>query len=334
MFIGIDLHKKYSYVTSMDEKGVVIAQKRIEHSPESLDTFVQSLNEGDSIAVEATCNWYYIYELLENKVSDISLAHPLKTRIIAEARIKTDKIDSEKLAHLLRADLLPKAYIPDMQTLDLREILRYRASLVKSRTQLKNRIQSILSKNGVSSPFSDLFGKGGIQFLNNIRLRPCFRQPIDGYLIIIEQLDALIEQITNEIDAKAKLNKQAKLLMTIPGIGPYSAMLILSEIGDIERFPDAKNLVSYAGLAPSVHSSGGKTRYGHITKQGSRWLRWILIEASENARRTRRFGHLYNRVVKKHSKKTAKVAVARQMLCVIYQILTKGEPFKDKETNM
>ena len=134
-------------------------------------------------------------------------------------------------------------------------------------------------------------------------------------------------------DTKAKVNEQAKLLMSIPGIGTYSAMLILSEIGDIKRFPDAKNLVSYAGLAPSVHSSGGKTRYGHITKQGSRWLRWILIEASENARRTRRFGQLYNRVIKKHSKKTAKVAVARQMLCVIYQILTNSESFKDKETN-
>jgi len=216
-----------------------------------------------------------------------------------------------------------------MQTRDLREILRYRASLVRNRTQLKNKIQSILSKNGVSSPFSDLFGKGGIQFLKSVQLRPCFRQPIDGYLSSIEQLNVLIEQITNEIDAKAKLSEQAKLLMTIPGIGPYSAMLIFIEIGDIKRFPDAKNLVSYAGLAPGVHSSGGKTRYGHITKQGSRWLRWILIEASENARHTRRFGQLYNRVIKKHSKKTAKVAVARQILCVIYQILTKGESFKD-----
>src|SRR5512136_642134 len=111
MFIGIDLHKQYSYVTSMNENGTILSQKRIEHDPESLDAFIQYLSENDSIAVEATCNWYYIYELLEKellekellekRVSDISLAHPLKTRIIAEARIKTDKIDSEKLAHLL-----------------------------------------------------------------------------------------------------------------------------------------------------------------------------------------------------------------------------------------
>jgi len=150
------------------------------------------------------------------------------------------------------------AKIPNRETRNLRETLRYRASLVKSRTQLKNKIHSILSKSGVSSPFSDLFGKRGIQFIKNIQLRPCYRQAIDGYLVIIEQLDILIGQITTEIDAKVKVNEQAKLLMSIPGIGPYSAMLILSEIGDIKRFPDAKNLVSYAGLAPSVHSSGGR----------------------------------------------------------------------------
>ena len=326
-YIGVDLHKKYSYVTRMTQEGEILDHGRVEHNPESLSTFVQSINRDDSIAVEATCNWYYFYELVENQTPNISLAHPLKTRIIAEARVKTDKIDSKTLAHLLRADLLPESYIPTRETRDLREKLRYRASLVKIRTQLKNKIHAILSKNGILSPFSDLFGKGGLQFLNSIKLRPSYRQALDGYLEVIEQLNTLIQHVSAEIDQVAELDEQAMLLMSIPGIGPYSAMLILAEIGDIHRFPDAKRLVSYAGLAPGVHSSGGKTRHGRITKQGSRWLRWILTEASHHVSKTKRLAPLYNRVRKKHGKNAAKIAVARKLLCIIYHLLTEGEKF-------
>jgi len=331
-YLGIDLHKKYSYVTRMTHEGEILAQERIEHNPEELGAFVQSLNKDDKIAVEATCNWYYLYELLEEKAPDISLAHPLKTRAIAEARIKTDKIDSKILAHLLRADLLPESYIPSREIRDLREFLRYRASLVRFRTQLKNKIHAILSKNGTSSPFSDLFGKSGLQFLRETELRPCYRNAINGYLIIMEQLNHLLQEISDEIDQIAKYDNQAQILMSMPGIGCYSALLILSEIGDITRFPDAKHLVSYAGLAPSVRSSGGKTHYGHITKQGSRWLRWILVESSHHAvRGSLRFRQLYQRLSRKHGGNTARVAVAREMLCVIYHMLTKGEKFRDKK---
>ena len=332
MYIGVDLHKKYSYVTRMTHEGEILAQERIEHNSEALGAFVQSLDKDDKIAVEATGNWYYLYELLEDRVPDISLSHPLKTRAIAEARVKTDKIDSKTLAHLLRADLLPRSYIPTREIRDLRELLRYRFSLVKIRTQLKNKIHAILSKNGISSPFSDPFGKGGLGFLREIELRSYYRKAINGYLDTMEQLNHLLQEISDEINQIARYDSQAQILMSMPGIGCYSALLILSEIGDITRFPNAKHLVSYAGLAPSVRSSGGKTHYGHITKQGSRWLRWILIEATHNAiRGSLRFRLLYQRVSKKHGKSTARVAVAREMLSVIYHMLTKGEEFRDKE---
>jgi transposase len=153
MYIGIDLHKKYSVVTTMDINGNIMNQKRVEHDSKALDEFMSSLDENDNIAMEATTkeattNWYYFYELLESKTQNISLAHPAKTRIIAEAKVKNDKVDSKMLAHLLRTDLLPKAYIPTRETRDLRELLRYRASLVRFRTQIKNKIHAILSKNG------------------------------------------------------------------------------------------------------------------------------------------------------------------------------------------
>jgi transposase len=331
-YIGVDLHKKYSYVTRMTHEGEILAQERIEHEPKTLDAFVRSLDKDDRIAVEATGNWYYFYELLEDKAPNVSLAHPLKTRAIAEAKIKTDKIDSKTLAHLLRADLLPESYIPTREVRDLREFLRYRASLVKIKTQLKNKVHAILSKNGISLPYSDAFGKKSLQFLREVQLRPCYRQAVDGYLQMAEQLMAMLQEISHEIDQRAELDNQAQILMSMPGIGCYSALLILSEIGDVKRFPSEKHLVSYAGLAPSVRSSGGRTHYGHITKQGSRWLRWILIESSHHAiRGSLRFRQLYQRVSKKHGKNTGRVAVAREMLCVIYHLLMKGEKFRDKE---
>jgi len=328
MYIGIDLHKKYSVVTTMDIKGNIMNQKRVQHDSNDLDEFISSLDEDDNIAMEATTNWYYFYELLESKTQNISLAHPAKTRVIAEAKLKNDKVDSKMLAHLLRTDLLPKAYIPSRETRDLRELLRYRASLVRFRTQIKNKIHAILSKNGVIFSHSDLFGKAGMTLLKQIELRESYRQSIDGYLTIIQQINIQINNVSKEIDQIAKLDDQAQLLMSISGIGEYSALLILSEIGDVLRFPSENNIVSYAGLAPSVRSSGGKTYHGHITKQGSRWLRWILIQAVPHVvASSPDYKRLYNKLVAKKGKGTAKVAIARKLLIAIYYMLQRRERF-------
>lgn len=329
MYIGIDLHKKYSFITTMDQKGNIVNQKRVEHDSKDLDKFVSSLDKEDNIVMESTINWYYFYELFESKTQNISLAHPAKTKVIAEAKLKNDKVDSEMLAHLLRTDLLPEAYIPSKETRDLRELLRYRASLVRFRTQIKNKIHAILSKNGICSPYSDLFGKAGMVFLKKLELREAYRQPLDGYLNIIQQINIQIDHVSKDIDQIAELDEKAQILMSISGIGAYSALLILSEIGDVSRFPQENKLVSYAGLAPSVRSSGGKTYHGHITKQGSRWLRWILIQAVPHVvASSPDYKRLYDKLVAKKGKGTAKVAIARKLLIAIYYMLQRGERFK------
>ncbi len=175
---GVDLHKRYSYVARTSDEGEILAQERAEHNPKELEAFVGSLDRDDRIAVEATGNWYYFYELLEEKAPNISLAHPLKTRVIAEARVKTDKIDSTILAHLLRADLLPETHI------------------------------------------------GGLRFLQDIELRSCYRQAVDGYLRIIERLSVSLQEISHEIDQIAEINEQAQLLMSMPGIGCSTNILL------------------------------------------------------------------------------------------------------------
>ncbi len=331
MYVGVDYHKKYSIATKMDERGRILEQVKMSNDPQTLSRFAEGLPSGSKIAIEATGNWYYFYELLEDKCPEIYLAHPLKTRAIAEARIKTDKIDSTILAHLLRADLLPTSYIPTREIRDIRETLRYRASLISLRTSIKNKVHAILSKNGINIWYSDIFGKKSIKYLKSLELRACYKQAVDGYLRLVETLNTLIDEVTKTIEGIANDNLQARLIDTIPGIGYYSALLIVSEIGDISRFPSARRLCSYAGLVPSVHSTGGKTRYGSITKQGSRWLRWILVELSQHfINSSERMKKIYLSVSKTHGKNTARVAVAREMLKVIYYMLRDNRPFVKK----
>jgi len=328
MYIGVDYHKHYSVTTMMDEAGRIVGRQKIRNDPDSLLAFADSLPEDSKIALEATNGWYYFYELLEARCP-IVLAHPLRTRAIAEARIKTDKIDSTILAHLLRTDLLPTSYIAAKEIRDTREILRYRASLISLRTSLKNKVHAILDKNGIRISVSNIFGKKAVQRLRELSLRDCYREEIDGYLRLMETLKTLTGETDRTIEKLVGMSPEASLLLSIPGIGHYSALLITSEIGDVTRFPSAKKLCSYAGLVPSVHSSGGKTRYGSITKQGSKWLRWILIELSHHfINSSPRMKGLYGRVAYKHGKNTARVAVAREMLKIIYAMLMQKRPYR------
>ena len=328
-YYGIDIHKKYSVYTAMDKDGIVLSRGEVPNEPKALAQIINRDGEGSKAVIEATCNWYYIYDLLEGIADEVCVAHPLHTKAIASARVKTDKVDSTTLAHLLRADLIPKSYIPPQEVRELRQLLRYRASLVRISTQVKNKIHAILIKNGLDYHFSDLFGRAGRGWLSQLRLCPVYQDAIQGYLRILDILQEEIKRANKEVDSQAKADPKVRLLVSIPGIGPYSALTILSEIGDVHRFPNSTNLVSYAGLATCVHSSGGITRYGSITKEGSPWLRWILTQAAHVA--VRRPGYLqeyYRRIAFKKGKNTAIIAVARKILVISYYLLKRGEFYR------
>jgi transposase len=332
-YIGIDLHKAKSFVTRLDGRGRVLEQVELSHANGALQQYLTRVPVDTRIAVEATGNWMWLYELLEDRHPDLVLAHPLKTKAIASARIKTDKIDAPTLAQLLRADLVRAAYIPPRKIRDTRETLRYRASLVRLRTQLKNTIAAIVSTTGVPPPTKTTCGVKSRRFLATVPVRPCYRLGLDGYLRLVEALTAEIRDVTQTIETHVQTEPPAQLLCTLPGIGAYSALLILSEIGDGHRFPDSRHLCSYAGLVPSVHASGGTTRLGRLTKQGSSWLRWILVELSLHAiNGAPQFRQRYYRVAKKHGGKTGRVAVARAMLQTLYAMLTKQDAFRAMTT--
>jgi transposase len=328
-YIGVDLGKRKAVVVKKDRQGKITSKVTVPVTQAALESYFSKQDRRSQVVVEATGNWMYLYETIERYTPDVVLAHPLKTRAIAEARIKTDTIDATTLAELLRLEGIPKAYIPPRGIRDIRELLRYRASLVSIRVGIKNKIHAVLTKNGIDCTFSDVLGRSSQLWLKNLNLRACYRQEIDGYLRIADALKVSIDEITKTIKDEVAENPQAQLLMGIPGISYYSALLILSEIGEVSRFPDAKRLCSYAGLVPSIYSSGSKTYNGRITKQGSRWLRWICVEISIHAASgDANFQKVYRRVMRRRGGSTAKVAVARKILTIIYTMLKKNEPFR------
>jgi transposase len=279
--------------------------------------------------MEAGGNWYHVYDLVEPQVAQLLLAHPLRVRAIAAARVKTDAIDARTLAHLLRSDLIPPSYVPPPAVRKLRELLRYRLDLVKQRTALKNRVHALLAKEGLTSPFTDLFGRRGRQWLSTVALSRQQRYQLEGYLRVLDCLTQQIHDAELLVRRQAATDPHARLLMTIPGIAALSALTILAEIGDVHRFPDAQHLVSYAGLAPRVRSSGGKTRMGYITKQGPSALRWALIEATHIAvRKPGRLQNMHRHLRRGKNAAVAITACARQLLIAIYYMLQRGDAFR------
>ena len=225
--------------------------------------------------MESTGNlWVNLYEALEERGVSVVLANPLKMKAIASAKIKNDKVDARVLAYLLRGGLVAECYVPPKELRDLRALVRHRARLVRTRTAIKNRVHALLDRYGFKHGFSDLFGRSGLEWLRGLDLNPLDRLILDNQIEFVDCLNRLIGKVEKEILRRASLDEDVRLLLSLTGVGVYSALLIKSEIGDVRRFPNYKKLIAWAGLAPSLYQSGSIERHGRITKQGSRMLRW------------------------------------------------------------
>jgi transposase len=229
-YVGLDVHKKFTYACVVDEEGNIVIKDKFQSTIEGLEKFLDKVEKDTKFVMEACSVWQHLYDHLEYRGFAVKLAHPLKTRAIAEARIKTDSIDAETLAHLLRANLISESYVPIMDVRIERAITRHRASLLRMRTQIKNKIHAILRRHGIQYEFSDLFGKSGMDFLKTVDIPAYSRYELDQYLVLLKVLDYKIEESSKQIELMKKENPQAQLLTTIPGISDYSAMLIMAEI--------------------------------------------------------------------------------------------------------
>jgi transposase len=231
---------------------------------------------------------------------------------------------------LLRCDLLPESWKADRETQARRQQVRLRATLVRQRTRLKNQVHAVLHQQGLRSPVTDLFGKRGRWWLAGVKLPAQARESVEVCLRLLDGYTEEIQKQNLQLSEKAKADKRVQWLLTIPGIGECSAMMVLAEIGDLGRFHDADALCSYAGLVPRVRESAGKAARGGITRQGSPWLRWMMVEAAQVATRNspaaRRY---YERLLRKKHKHVARVALARKLLIAVYVLLRDGEIFDE-----
>ncbi len=249
---------------------------------------------------------------------ELHLVHPKKTRAIASARIKHDKLDSRILAELLRTGFLAEAWIAPRPVRELRQLLRFRTRTVQCATRAKNGVHGVLGRQGLDSPESPLFGPKGRAFLKELKLRELDRWEVDDQMARLDLLVVQIKELDQEIRERVKASTAAQALEQIPGIGPFIALLLVAEIGDVKRFPTAKHVASYTGLAPSLYASGERRWTGEITKQGSGLLRWALVQAAHTAARSPRFAEFYLRQRERHGVRKAIVALARKLATITY----------------
>lgn len=331
LFIGMDLHKNTSSFCVKNYSGKTLEQTKVLTDRNQISAFIKSLPAPVSVVLEPVSQWYTFADLLENLGAEVHLAHPMRVKAIASARIKTDKIDAAVLADLLRADLLPEAYLAPQEVRSWKELVRFRASLLNLRTQVKNKIHAILHKHALKHNFSNLFGVAGARWLNSLKLKEPFSAALTEYLDLMGHLSDQIKRAEQQVEQLVKDHPQAQLLTSIPGLSYVSALTIIGEIGDIKRFPSSKKLMGYAGLVPSTYASGDTTRHGRITKTGSKWLRYIMIEAAQHQQLCKKnpgFGSYYLALKKRKGTGTAAVATARKLLAVIWRLLTDNREFE------
>ena len=228
------------------------------------------------------------------------------------------------MAQLLRADLLPEAWIAPPPVRQLRALLRHRAQLVRLRTLLRNRIHAVLADHGHGRPAGCWSGPGRA-WLASLELPAVSREVIDDDLALIDALQQPIDRLDWEVHQRAKAEPAVKVLTRLPGVGPFTALVILAETGDVSRFGSARKLAAWAGLTPTVRGSDRTVRHGHISKQGSAWLRWILCEAAQTAKRHPDFAGSYQAIARRRGKKIATTAIARKLLTRAYHLLTDAQ---------
>lgn len=331
-YVGVDNHKKFSYLSVMDQKGIVVKEGKVVNTREAINRFLgKAYTRNTSAVLEAGRNWTVMYDWLEEELDEVTLAHPRKVKAIAEAKIKTDKIDAKTLAHLLRCDLIPEAYVCDKETRIAKNILRQRMFLVKLSTMVKNRIHLIIDRHPEIKRQidpSDLFGKQGLEWLKLVMLPKEDRRILDGEIELLEYLRQRIDASDHWVTQLGKDNAATQLLMTIPGIGKFFALLIATEIDDITRFRNKNKFASYAGLIPSVHASADKRFYGRIIGHGNKYLRWAFIEAVWPAiRKDLALRELYESFKARKGANKAKVVVARRLALIVYRVLSQRSTY-------
>lgn len=329
-YVGIDLHKRLIEACFLDEGGRVVMRRRLEsiHESSLLGFARAQLLPTDQVVLEATTNVWAVVAVLERFVQRVVVSNPLVNKAIAHAKIKTDKVDAQVLAHLLRLGFLAEVWQPDASCRELREWTTRRTGLVSARIALLNRIHSTLAQRLLECPHL-LDTPRGRAWLNGVSLDEPTRWLVDCDLRLLDSQQHEIDAIDLLLAKKGYADPRIKLLMTLPGVSQHTAQSLLAAIGDIHRFPTADKLAAYLGLVPSTRQSSDKCHHGPITKRGRSHTRWILIQAAQAVRQhPGPLGHFFRRTKARKNHNIAVVAVARKLAMLAWHVLRSGQPYR------
>jgi transposase len=337
-YIAFDSHKHYTWVEHEQVAGGKVRQYRVEHAPGAIRRALRGCEPGTAVALEATANWYWIVDEVEQAGLVPKLVHPRKAKLMMGLMNKTDKLDAHGLNRLQRNDTLPTVWIPPGPLREVRELTRTRVVLVAARTRWKNRITATLGKYGApASDHSDPFGESARRELatRSQRLPEQARWVLDQMLHQVDGLREQIEQFEQRLKGLVEVTPAMQRLMSLPGVGVILAATIALEIGEIERFPSAEHLAAYAGTTPRVHSSGDHTRYGRTRPDVNRYLKWAFAEAANSVAVNhtrcpdRHVSQLYRRLRERKGHSRAVGAVARHLAEAAFHVLSRRQDYRD-----
>jgi transposase len=325
--VGMDLHRRRSVLVRMSMDGRKLETVRIENSPAALRGVLARCGQRPLVVLEATYGWYWAADVLAAAGAEVRLAHPLGVRAFSYRRVKNDERDAADLADLARMGRLPEAWIAPPQVRALREVVRYRHKLVGQRTSCKDQVHAVLAKLGVPVTHSDIFGRGGGLWLDQLVLPQPFAAKVASLRALIGVLDGQITALGGEAASMLAGDAGYAAVRELPGIGPVLGAVICAEIGDVTRFGKPGQLCSWAGLTPRHRESDVKVIRGHVSKQGSRILRWALTEAIQHQPEGTRPRQAREAIVARRgpeARNIAKTAAARVLLTQVFYALRDG----------
>ena len=322
-YVGIDFHRRRSVIVHKDGAGTLLETVHLDNDPAAFAAELHKAGEHPEVVLEACYGWYWLADLLEELGANLHLAHPLGNAW-GNRRVKNDERDASDLVDLLRLGRLAEAYIAPPPLRELRELVRYRAKLVALRSGLKSQVHSVLAKEGVPVPMTDLFGTAGQDLLDTTKLGRSYAIRVASLRELILAYDNQVEMLEGEIDDFLGGDKGYLAIQAIPGVGPVLGAVFVAEIGDVSRFSSPEKLCCWAGLTPRHRESDLHVHRGPITKQGSRILRWAAIEAASrhHGSQAERFEAI---AARRDSRKIARVALARHIVTLAYYGLRDGE---------
>jgi transposase len=337
-YIALDAHKHYTIACVERQTGGIVREVRLGHQRGAIQTFLSEWHAGSPVAVETVGNWYWLVDEIEAARMVPRLVHARKAKLMSGMINKSDKLDARALNRLQRTGTLPTVWIPPAEVRDQRDLPRTRMVLTRTRTRLKNRIHATLAKYALTvTDVSDLFGQRGRALLAAQlgQLPPHTRFATERLLEELDEVETHVGQFEDRMRQVFTQTPELQWLMTLPGVGFILGLVILLEVGDVHRFPDAAHLAGYAGTTPRVNASGGKIRFGRLRPDVNHYLKWAYLEAAsviclnQHHWPRRHVVGLYKRVSGRRGHPKAIGAVARHLAEATYWLLIKGEPYHE-----